>query len=70
MICFARPELTEDLCSEKGRIINNMLYVRNVHLTKDQTHHLIRGDVTEELRGQIEKSLPLFFFSQNISVIQ
>jgi adenylate cyclase class IV len=35
MICFAKPELTEDLYySAQGRIFNNMLYVLYVRLTK------------------------------------
>jgi hypothetical protein len=41
MICFAKPGLTEELYivhSAKGRIFNNMLYVRYVHFTKDQTY--------------------------------
>jgi hypothetical protein len=32
MICFAKPILTEDWCSAKGRIFNNVLYVRTVRL--------------------------------------
>jgi hypothetical protein len=36
MICSAKPVLTEDLCIvQKQEFFNNMLYVRNVHLTKD-----------------------------------
>jgi hypothetical protein len=39
MICPAAPVLTEDLCVvQKQKIFNNMLYVRNVHLTKGQAY--------------------------------
>jgi hypothetical protein len=38
-ICPANLVLTEDLvCSVKGRIFNNTLYVRDVHLTKGQAY--------------------------------
>jgi hypothetical protein len=39
-------------CPAKGRIFINMLYVRNVHLTKSQVYHkrqthlLVREDIT------------------------
>jgi hypothetical protein len=37
MICPVKPVLTEDLCVvQKQKFFNNMLYVRNVHLTKGQ----------------------------------
>jgi hypothetical protein len=43
----AKPVLTEDLCVvQKQEFFNSMLYVRNVHLTKGQTHLLVREDVT------------------------
>jgi hypothetical protein len=39
VICSAKPVLTEDLCAvQKEEFFNNMLYVRNVHLTKDQAY--------------------------------
>jgi hypothetical protein len=39
MICSAKPLLTEDLCVvQKQEFFNNMLYVRNVHLTKGQAY--------------------------------
>jgi hypothetical protein len=39
MICFAKPVLTEDLyIGAKGRIFNNVLYLRYVHLTKGQAY--------------------------------
>jgi hypothetical protein len=39
MICSAKPVLTEDLCVvQEEEIFNNMLYVRNVHLTKGQAY--------------------------------
>jgi hypothetical protein len=38
MICFAKPGLAEDLYSAQGRIFNNMLYVRYVHLTESHTY--------------------------------
>jgi hypothetical protein len=39
MICSAKPVLTEDLCVvQKQEYFNNMLYVRNVHLTKGQAY--------------------------------
>jgi hypothetical protein len=39
MICFAKPVLTEDLCVvQKREFFNNILYVRNVRLTKGQTY--------------------------------
>jgi hypothetical protein len=39
MIFFAMPVLTEDLyVVQKVDIFNNMLYVRYVHLTKDQAY--------------------------------
>jgi hypothetical protein len=39
MICPAKPVLTEDLCVvQKQTFFYNMLYVRNVHLTKGQAH--------------------------------
>jgi hypothetical protein len=35
MICPEKPVLTEDLCVvQKQKFFKNMLYVRNVHLTK------------------------------------
>jgi hypothetical protein len=35
MICSVKPVLTEDLCVvQKEEIFNNMLCMRNVHLTK------------------------------------
>jgi hypothetical protein len=48
MICFAKPVLVR---SAKGRICNNMLYVRYVHLIEakpiheGQTHSRVREDV-------------------------
>jgi hypothetical protein len=37
MICSATPVLTEDLCVvQEQNFFNNMLYMRNVHLTKGQ----------------------------------
>jgi hypothetical protein len=39
MICPAKPVLTEDLCvGQKQTFFYNMLYVRNVHLTKGQAY--------------------------------
>jgi hypothetical protein len=39
MICSSKPVLTEDLCVvQKQEFFNNMLYVRNVHLTKGQAY--------------------------------
>jgi hypothetical protein len=39
MICSAKPVLTEDLCVvQKEEFFNNMLHVRNVHLTKGQAY--------------------------------
>jgi hypothetical protein len=45
MICPTKPVLTEDLCIVQKQIFfylfiffNNMLYVRNVHLTKGQAY--------------------------------
>jgi hypothetical protein len=39
MICPAKPVLTEDLYLEqKQEFFNSMLYVRNVHLTKEQAY--------------------------------
>jgi hypothetical protein len=39
MICPTKPVLTEDLCVvQKQFFLFNMLYVRNVHLTKGQTY--------------------------------
>jgi hypothetical protein len=41
MICPVKFVLTEDLCVvQKKEFFNNMLYVRNVHLTKGQTYSL------------------------------
>jgi hypothetical protein len=36
MICCAKPVLTDDLLRvvQKGRLFNNVLYVRNVYLTE------------------------------------
>jgi hypothetical protein len=52
MICSAKPILTEDLyIMQKEEFLNNMLYVRYVHLTeaksihKRHTHLLFRVDV-------------------------
>jgi hypothetical protein len=37
MMCSVKPMLTEDLwVVQKQEFFNNMLYVRNVHLTKGQ----------------------------------
>jgi hypothetical protein len=58
MICFAKPLIAEDVSSTKGRLFNNMLYVRDVYLTKAkhihkrQTHLLVREDVTYALCSQ------------------
>jgi hypothetical protein len=39
MICSAKHVLVEDLCVvQKQEIFSNMLYVRNVHLTKGQAY--------------------------------
>jgi hypothetical protein len=39
MICPTKPVLAEDLCVvQKQKFVNNMLYVRNVHLTKGQAY--------------------------------
>jgi hypothetical protein len=39
MICSAKPVLTADLCLvQKQEFFNNMLYVRNVHVTKGQAY--------------------------------
>jgi hypothetical protein len=39
MICSAKFVLTEDLCIvQKQTIFNNMLYVRNTHLTNGQAY--------------------------------
>jgi hypothetical protein len=39
MTCPAKPVLTEDLCvGQKQTFFYNMLYVRNVHLTKGQAY--------------------------------
>jgi hypothetical protein len=39
MICSAKPVLTEDLCVvQKQEFFYNMLYVRNVLLTKGQAY--------------------------------
>jgi hypothetical protein len=39
MICPAKTILTEDLCVvQKQKFFYNMLYVRNVHLTKGQAY--------------------------------
>jgi hypothetical protein len=39
MICSAKPVLTWDLCLvQKQEFFSNMLYVRNVHLTKGQAY--------------------------------
>jgi hypothetical protein len=39
IICPAKPVLTEDLCVvQKQTFFYNMLYVRNVHLTKGQAY--------------------------------
>jgi hypothetical protein len=39
MICSAKPVLTEDLrVMQKQEFFNNMLYVRNVQLTKGQAY--------------------------------
>jgi hypothetical protein len=39
MICPAKPVLTEDLRAvQKQKFFYNMLYVRNVHLTKGQAY--------------------------------
>jgi hypothetical protein len=39
MICPLKPVLTEELCAvQKQKFFNNMLYVRNVHLTKGQAY--------------------------------
>jgi hypothetical protein len=39
MICPAKPVLTEDLCVvQKQKFFYNMLYVRNVHLTKGHAY--------------------------------
>jgi hypothetical protein len=39
MICPVKPVLTEDLrIVQKQKFVNNMLYVRNVHLAKSQAY--------------------------------
>jgi hypothetical protein len=39
MTCFVKAILTEGLCVvQKQEFFNNMLYVRNVHLTKGQAY--------------------------------
>jgi hypothetical protein len=39
MICAVKPVLTQDLCVvQKQTIFYNMLYVRNVHLTKGREY--------------------------------
>jgi hypothetical protein len=38
MICSVKPVLTEDWCVLKKEEFSNVLYVRNVHLAKSQSH--------------------------------
>jgi hypothetical protein len=39
MMCSTKPALTENLCVEqKQEFFKNILYVRNVHLTKGQVY--------------------------------
>jgi hypothetical protein len=66
MISSAKPILTQDLCSAKGRIINNMLYVGNVHLTENQAYTYERNPFSRQrgsyirtitARVQVEKYL-------------
>jgi hypothetical protein len=51
MICSATPVLTVNMCLvQKQEVVNNMLYVRNVHMTKGQAYSQ-QTNPSSRLRG-------------------
>jgi hypothetical protein len=58
MICFAKPGLAEDLyIVQKGRIFNNMLYVRYAHLTKAKHIHERTSHKDYDRKGSVAKKI-------------